>query len=97
MKRVLVLGSTGSTGRIFALLRAAKTCIRGPAITIVSLFASAKSIPFSNTILEGKSPAAPAIPFTTISGFASSINLLKSSSLLFLEVKRLGHLYFDDS
>ena len=63
-----------ATGSSLAPVFLLKALIKGPAITIVSLLAKAKSIPFSRTIFEGRRPAAPAIPFTTISGFDSSIN-----------------------
>ena len=67
--------------------------IKGPAITIVSLFARARSIPFSSTIFDGRRPAAPAIPFTTISGFVSSISFWNASGELSFDVSKHGHLY----
>ena len=67
-----------STGRSFTSFFAASFFIRFPAITIVSLFAKARFILFSSTILEGSKPAAPAIPFTTISGLDFSMRELKA-------------------
>ena len=86
-----------STGRILALFWAASFFIKFPAITIASLFARARSILFSRTIFEGNKPALPAIPFTTMSGFASSINFWKAFSVLFSQVSREGQLYFFES
>ena len=62
-----------STGMILAPFFSESSFIKGHAITTDSLFASARSILFSRTNFEGRSPAAPLIPFTTISGSVSEI------------------------
>ena len=90
--RLKIAECSESTGRIFAAFCLARFLINGPAITIVSLFASAMSILFSRTIFEGKSPAAPAIPFTTISGFDSSINISKACAEESFDVSKVGQL-----
>ena len=68
-----------STGIILAPFFWAVSFTRFHAITTVSLFASAKSIPFSKTRAEGLSPAAPAIPFTAISALLSFMSFSRPS------------------
>ena len=46
---------------------------------MVSLFAKARSMPFSRVKIEGKRPAAPAIPFTQISAFDEEITFFMPS------------------
>ena len=59
--------------RTFTPLASARAFTSFPAITIVSLFARAISTPFVIVATEGRRPAAPAIPLSTISASVSSI------------------------
>ena len=78
--RLKIAECSESTGITAQPCFSAVSFMRCHAITTVSLFASARVIPDSAAIFDGKSPAAPAIPFTITSGFVSSISLLIPSA-----------------
>ena len=68
-----------STGRIFTLCAAASGIIRCPAVTSVSLFASAISFPLSIAAIVGRIPIIPTTAVSTVSASGTVTSSIRPS------------------